>query len=170
MGKFSFREFAVSVMEDLTRMATRMLIVAPILQFIKGLLTPGLGPLQGVNALKTTIPGFALSANGNVFAQNGIQRFARGGVVSQPTVFPFANGVGLMGEAGPEAIMPLKRGRDGKLGVSGGGGVNVGTINITVQNTGENLNPAAQKQIAGQVQGIVLATLANERRSGGMLR
>jgi lambda family phage tail tape measure protein len=169
-GKFSFREFAVSVMEDLTRMATRMLIVAPILQFIKGLLTPGLGPLQGVNALKTTIPGFALSANGNVFAQNGIQRFARGGVVNQPTVFPFANGVGLMGEAGPEAIMPLKRGRDGKLGVSGGGGVNVGTINITVQNTGENLNPAAQKQIAGQVQGIVLATLANERRSGGMLR
>lgn len=169
-GKFSFREFAVSIIQDLTRMVTRMLIIAPILQMIKNLLTPGLGSLEGVNALKTTIPGFVLSANGNAFAKNGIQPFARGGVVNSPTVFPFANGVGLMGEAGPEAIIPLKRGRDGKLGVAGGGGVSVGNINITVQNTGENLGPAAQKQIAGQVQGIVLATLANERRSGGMLR
>ena len=49
------------------------------------------------------------------------------------------------------------------------GGVNVGTINIQVENTGEQLTPAAQKQLAGQVQGIVLSTLANERRSGGML-
>lgn len=169
-GKFSFREFAVSIIQDLTRMVTRMLIIAPILQMIKNLLTPGLGSLEGVNALKTTIPGFVLSANGNAFAKNGIQPFARGGVVNSPTVFPFANGIGLMGEAGPEAIIPLKRGRDGKLGVAGGGGVSVGNINITVQNTGENLGPAAQKQIAGQVQGIVLATLANERRSGGMLR
>lgn len=169
-GKFSFREFAVSIIQDLTRMVTRMLIIAPILQMIKNLLTPGLGSLEGVNALKTTIPGFVLSANGNAFAKNGIQPFARGGVVNSPTVFPFANGVGLMGEAGPEAIIPLKRGRDGKLGVAGGGGVSIGNINITVQNTGENLGPAAQKQIAGQVQGIVLATLANERRSGGMLR
>jgi lambda family phage tail tape measure protein len=147
-----------------------MLIIAPILQFIKGLLSPRPGALEGVNALKTAIPGFALSANGNVFAQNGIQKFARGGVVSRPTMFPFANGIGLMGEAGPEAIMPLKRGRDGRLGVAGGGGVNVGEINISVQNTGESLSPAAQKQLAGQVRGIVLATLVNEQRGGGVLR
>jgi lambda family phage tail tape measure protein len=169
-GKFSFRDFALSIIDDLTRMATRMLIIAPILQFIKGLLSPGPGALEGVNALKTAIPGFALSANGNVFAQNGIQKFARGGVVSRPTMFPFANGIGLMGEAGPEAIMPLKRGRDGRLGVAGGGGVNVGEINISVQNTGENLSPAAQKQLASQVRGIVLATLVNEQRGGGVLR
>jgi lambda family phage tail tape measure protein len=44
-------------------------------------------------------------------------------------LFPFAKGTGLMGEAGPEAIIPLKRGRDGKLGVAGGGG---GTTNVVV--------------------------------------
>jgi hypothetical protein len=48
--------------------------------------------------------------------------------------------------------------------------VNVGEINITVQNTGESLSPAAQKQLAGQVRGIVLATLVNEQRGGGVLR
>jgi hypothetical protein len=52
----------------------------------------------------------------------GIAKFARGGVVSSPTLFKFADGgttrTGLMGEAGPEAIMPLKRGGDGKLGVA----------------------------------------------------
>ena len=122
-----------------------------------------------------------LAANGATFA-NGIAKFASGGIVNSPTMFKFADGgttrTGLMGEAGPEAIIPLKRGRDGKLGVvasgseggGGGGVVSVGEINITVQNTGETLSPGAQKQIAGQVQGIVLATLANERRSGGMLR
>ena len=125
---------------------------------------------------------FKPNAKGNAYAQNGIVPFAMGGIVNKPTLFKFANGgagnLGLMGEAGPEAIIPLKRGRDGKLGVvasgsdvgGGGGVVSVGEINITVQNTGETLSPGAQKQIAGQVQGIVLATLANERRSGGMLR
>jgi len=73
----------------------------------------------------------------------------------------------LVGERGPELFTP---GRSGSIAPNGAmGGVNVGTINITVENTGEQLNPAAQKQLAGQVQGIVLSTLANERRSGGML-
>ena len=53
-------------------------------------------------------------------------------VVSSPTLFPFARGVGLMGEAGPEAILPLKRGSDGKLGVSAGGG---GGVSIVVNNS-----------------------------------
>ena len=61
------------------------------------------------------LPG--LNAKGNVYAQNGIVPFAQGGIVDKPTIFPFANGTGLMGEAGPEAIMPLARGADGKLGV-----------------------------------------------------
>lgn len=120
---------------------------------------------------KSLLGGLFPSANGNVFEQNKIVPFARGGLVKKPTLFPMANGMGLMGEAGPEAIMPLRRGPGGRLGVeaSGGGGVTVGAINITVENSGDQLTPAAQKQLAGQVQGIVLSTLANERRSGGML-
>ena len=74
----------------------------------------------------------------------------------------------LVGERGPELIMP---GRSGGIAPAGGfgGGVQVGAVNITVQNTGENLSPAAQKQIASQVQGIVMATLVNQKRSGGIL-
>jgi phage-related minor tail protein len=56
---------------------------------------------------------------------------AKGGVISTPSYFPMSGGLGLMGEAGPEAIMPLQRGSDGRLGVAGGGGaVNV-TFNVT---------------------------------------
>jgi tape measure domain-containing protein len=66
----------------------------------------------------------ALAANGATFA-NGIAKFANGGIVSSPTMFKFADGgamrTGLMGEAGPEAIMPLKRGPDGSLGVQANG-------------------------------------------------
>jgi hypothetical protein len=56
------------------------------------------------------------------FAQNSIKPFATGGIVTKPTFFKYADGGtfnnGVMGEAGPEAIMPLKRGADGKLGVA----------------------------------------------------
>lgn len=56
-------------------------------------------------------------AKGGVFDHSGVTAFAKGGIVSKATVFPFAKGIGLMGEKGPEAIMPLHRGPDGSLGV-----------------------------------------------------
>jgi len=71
-------------------------------------------------------------ANGGVFDSAGVTAFASGGIVNQPTLFPFASGVGLMGEAGAEAIMPLKRTSSGDLGVQaeGGGGMTNITMNI----------------------------------------
>jgi lambda family phage tail tape measure protein len=169
-GKFSFRDFALSIIDDLTRMATRMLIIAPILQFIKGLLSPGPGALEGVNALKTAIPGFALSANGNVFAQNGIQKFARGGVVSRPTMFPFANGIGLMGEAGPEAIMPLRRGRDGRLGIeAGNGGGTVVNVSVDAKGTSVEGNTGQGQQLGRAIAAAVQAELIKQKRPGGLL-
>lgn len=63
---------------------------------------------------------FSFNADGAVYSGPGISAYS-GQIVSRPTVFPFASGIGLMGEAGPEAILPLRRGADGKLGVSGGG-------------------------------------------------
>jgi lambda family phage tail tape measure protein len=70
------------------------------------------------------------SARGNIFSNGSVQAFANGGIVNSPTLFPMRGATGLMGEAGPEAIMPLARGADGKLGIRGGGAVNV-TVNIS---------------------------------------
>ncbi len=62
----------------------------------------------------------------------GAKPFAKGGVVAAPSYFPMGPGLGVAGEAGPEAILPLTRGSDGRLGVAGGGGGAVSvTMNIT---------------------------------------
>jgi len=84
---------------------------------------------DGVNSL---VSGLMPFENGAAFSQGRVTPFAKGGVVSGPTNFPMRGGTGLMGEAGPEAIMPLSRGADGKLGVKaqGGQGVNI-TMNIS---------------------------------------
>jgi len=84
----------------------------------------------GINAISSSILPFE---NGAPFSQGRVVPFARGGVVSSPTYFPMRGSTGLMGEAGAEAIMPLSRGADGRLGVraqAGGGAVSV-VMNIT---------------------------------------
>lgn len=71
-------------------------------------------------------------ARGGVIGNGRVRPFAGGGVVAAPTYFPMSDGTGLMGEAGPEAILPLRRGSDGRLGVAAGtGGATSVTVNIT---------------------------------------
>lgn len=75
---------------------------------------------------------------GNLFAGTDpalgqVTPFAKGGVIATPSYFPLRDGLGLMGEAGPEAIMPLQRGPDGRLGVAGGGGAVHVTFNVQAQ-------------------------------------
>lgn len=96
-------------------------------------------------------------AKGGAFSQGRVTAFAKGGVVSQPTHFPMRGGTGLMGEAGPEAIMPLTRGADGRLGVSaaGSGGRPV-SVNITVNTPDVAGFARSQSQIAAQM-GRILA-------------
>jgi phage-related minor tail protein len=74
---------------------------------------------------------FGLAAGG-VVAGGRVQPFADGGVIATPTYFPLQRGLGLAGEAGAEAVLPLARGSDGRLGVrsSGGSGLSV-TFNVT---------------------------------------
>jgi phage-related minor tail protein len=76
--------------------------------------------------------GATASAKGNVFAGNMVMPFAQGGVVGAPTYFPLGRGLGLMGERGAEAVMPLARGPDGKLGVRGGGGSRPMSVTVNV--------------------------------------
>lgn len=84
-------------------------------------LQQGLAPLQKLGG---DIFSGLFSGVGKLFgfATGGVVPFASGGVVSAPTYFPMAGGMGLMGEAGPEAVLPLQRGADGRLGVAAGGG------------------------------------------------
>lgn len=85
--------------------------IKPITRQVGGLLAQGVG---------SAVEGILPFAKGASFSQGRVVPFANGGVVSGPTTFPMRGAVGLMGEAGPEAIMPLARGPDGKLGVRGG--------------------------------------------------
>lgn len=93
--------------------------IQSVLQYLNQMnLAQGGAGLGGGGLFGAIFRGLLGFANGGVFNQSGVTPFANGGVVNNPTVFPFARGVGLMGEAGPEAIMPLQRGPDGKLGVA----------------------------------------------------
>jgi len=93
---------------------------------------------------------WGLFAKGGVF-DRGLIPFAQGGIVNRPTIFPFAQGVGLMGEAGPEAIMPLRRGPDGGLGVAmHGGGARV-TLNV-INNAGAQVRTQERQGPEGTVE------------------
>lgn len=108
----SLRDTVRGLAQDLARMIFRETAG----RAISGLIGNAIGGFMGRGPT-------VAAANGMAF-NNGapIQAFANGGIVSSPTMFPMHGGTGLMGEAGPEAIMPLKRGADGKLGVSMQGG------------------------------------------------
>ena len=115
--------------------------------------------------------GTTKSANGNIFDDGRLMPFARGGVLDRPILFPMANGMGLAGEAGPEAVMPLTRGPDGKLGVGsygGGGGLDV---RVHVENTsGQGLTVRQSKAPAGFDVGLLVeqfdASLAQRINQG----
>ncbi|WP_338911503.1 phage tail tape measure protein [Serratia marcescens] len=94
---------------------------------------------SGAMGMPTGWQGYVPNAKGGVYASPSLSAFS-GQIVSNPTLFAFARGAGLMGEAGPEAIMPLKRGADGSLGVRaiGGGQQSAAAPNvyITIENGG----------------------------------
>lgn len=104
----------------------------------------------GVEALLSGILPFA---NGGVMSSGRVGAFARGGVVDGPTHFPMRGGVGLMGEAGPEAIVPLARGSDGKLGIRSGAGGGGGTVNLTMNISTPDANSfrRSQSQVAADM-------------------
>jgi phage-related minor tail protein len=109
---------------------------------------------MAIKPLGNLLGGLFASARGNV-----VTPFASGGVVNSPMLFPMRNGTGLMGEAGPEAIMPLARGSDGKLGVRGGRSSSHVTVNIST--------PDVQgfRQSQGQVAAMVARAVERGQRN-----
>jgi hypothetical protein len=113
----------------------------PVTDHFGGLIAGGVGNLMG---------GLLPFADGAAFSQGRVMPFAKGGVVGSPTTFPMRGGTGLMGEAGPEAIMPLARGADGKLGVRGAGGASQ-TVVMNISTPDIQSFHRSQGQIAAQM-------------------
>ncbi|HDT4953735.1 phage tail tape measure protein [Morganella morganii] len=153
-GKANFREFTTSILKMLTEI------------FVKKSIVMGLDAM-GFN--------FTPNAKGGVYSSPSLSAYS-GQVVHTPTMFAFAHGAGVMGEAGPEGIFPLRRGVDGKLGVvaklAGGGGEPLIQNNyFTINNDGSNgqMGPQATQQILKLVEQKTKQVLASERRPGGAM-
>ena len=125
---------------------------------------------QMVNAAKSYF-GFA---DGGVISKGNVVPYANGGVVGSPTYFPMAGGrTGLMGEAGPEAIMPLKRGKNGKLGVQVDGGQQQSVVVNQSFNFQANGDDSVKRIIAQQAPKIAQMTqqqIMDSRRRGGQMK
>ena len=104
---------------------------------------------QGLNGL---LGGLMPFEKGGAFAQGRVMPFAKGGVVAQATAFPMRGATGLMGEAGPEAIMPLARGADGRLGVQAAGASRPVTVVMNITTPDVQGFQRSQTQIAAQAQ------------------
>lgn len=154
-GKLSFRDLATSIVSDLARIAIQQAIMLPLMMWFKSL-------------------GFIPAANGAAFGSGGtVEKYAAGGVVSSPTAFRHSGGLGVMGEAGPEAIMPLRRLANGRLGVesSGNGTQNV-TVNVSVESGSQKMQSDGggdAKNLGKAIANVVRAELLAQKRPGGML-
>ena len=150
-GTLSFRNLANSIITDMVRIAIQQTITEPFTDFIGGLFK---------------------NADGNAFVDGKVQKYAYGGVVNRPTFFPMANGgIGLMGEAGyPEAILPLKRGSNGKLGVqSTGGGIGNIVVNVDASGSSVEGNEQGGREFGRAIAAAIQSELIKQKRPGGLL-
>ncbi len=146
-------ELSMRILEAIANALLMKAVVGPI----AGALSGGLGSL------------FA-SARGNVFEAGRVIPFARGGLLTRPTIFPMANGLGLAGEAGPEAIMPLRRLGNGRLGVeSTGTAVQVNVINSSGERASERRTalPGGGQRIDVMIGDMVRDLIRNDLAIGG---
>lgn len=196
-GKLSFADFTKSILADMARIATRQASTA-LLSSLVGAATSYFTGGGGGNGLAAGSAGATSSNLGassagyssTYFPQalggawsSGVQMFANGGaftnsIVSAPTAFGMAGGgAGVMGEAGPEAIMPLTRTSSGKLGVLAAGGGSGTAISIsapvtvvTEDRSSEGMQidqQALSKNLQSQMQAVAEKAVADSWRAGG---
>lgn len=168
-GRANFADFTKSILTDITKMIVQMSIFNGLKSGLSG---TWLGDAMGMTP----------HATGGVYTSPGLSAYSNS-IVSSPTVFPFAKGgapnIGLMGEAGSEAIMPLKRGPDGNLGVRAYGGSNVvGTAPVVHINIDSDGNQQVQasggferfgREIGQFVDQRYRSLMATDLRPGGAI-
>jgi hypothetical protein len=159
-------------MKDMARSVIKQLFDILVVQKLVGSFDSKAGKGSGIVG---AIMG-AFQADGGVWAGGSqVQAYANGGVVNGPTNFPMSgNKMGLMGEAGPEAIMPLKRGSNGKLGVQmeGGGGGDVIHISqsFNFQANGDETVKKLIAQAAPKIAQMTKSSMLDDRRRGGVTK
>jgi lambda family phage tail tape measure protein len=179
-GKLSFADFAKSILADMARIAVRQ-ASSSALSGLFGLAASAAGSYFGGGATSagSTQAGYSSTyfpqAKGGAWS-GGVQMFANGGafsdsVVSTPTAFGMANGkTGVMGEAGPEAIVPLARDSQGRLGVRGGSSATPITMTfyIDAADNGASTIPDPAR-LAEAMKVVAQQEIARQRRNGGSL-
>jgi len=173
-GKLSFSELADSIIADLARIAARQMITGVLGNAMAGLFGGATaagnalvsGGTQSITAglMGQLIP----NAKGGAYNSPSLSAYS-GGVYDSPHLFAFAKGAGVFGEAGPEAIMPLRRGPDGRLGVSAAGG-GAASVKVEVINKGQPVKATAsaeQQPDGSQLIRLILDTVADDVASGG---
>ncbi|WP_413730791.1 phage tail tape measure protein [Sodalis sp. RH22] len=164
-GKLSFRSFATSVLDDMARIAIRT-ASSSALSSIFGFVGSAASAYAGGTTASTGSAGayssaanssLSFNAKGGAYDSPGLSAYS-GQVVSRPTYFAFASGGGVMGEAGPEAILPLTRDSSGSLGVRAKGGSAAAmtfapTITLTVDQRG-NDNDQQQQNNTSLLKGL----------------
>ena len=148
-GTLNFRNLANSIIADMVRMAIQSTITAPLTGWFKGL----------------------FSAKGNVL-ENGkhLTAYAKGGVIDSPHFKYMANGgVAVAGEKSAEAILPLSRGSDGKLGVKAqGGGTNI-VVNVDASGSTVEGDETEGRALGRLIGAAIQAEIVNQKRPGGLL-
>ena len=174
-GKLAVKDLVRSILADFAKLMIRETVTKPLFSIFRTAITSGLSGLGGGPApmpegfMGTGIPevlppgsfNITGSAKGNTFARNGIVPYSKGGLIRRPTL-------SLMGEQGAEAILPLQRGRGGRLGVAmqGGGGGGVTTVNYT----GPTLNFNGDEYVPRSAVGGFINAAASKGDSMGETR
>ena len=181
-GEFDIKSFFSLLMNELVKLFIQLTIIKPMLDYLKSSFGGGLFGMLGGSAAGTATTFSGAAVTGNFAAMggaydSGVKMYASGDVFNSPTAFNSSKGLGILGEAGPEAIMPLKRGMDGKLGIANVGGTSQGGlvlnggINVTVQggNTNSETGDIVSKKVLEMMKGVARQEIMGAKRVGGSL-
>lgn len=167
-----WRNWGSSILQEVSK----ILMNAAIVNGLKSLSKSMSGAGGWLGTVGDWLSGAVANAKGGVYTSANLSAYSNT-IVDTPTYFAFAKGAGLMGEAGPEAIMPLTRAADGSLGVRAIGNVNGGggfvyspVYHISIQNKGSNgeIDTQSARGLVALIDSRVVSIMHSSRRDGGL--